>query len=80
LRVLEASTAAAARQLAAIEAPHLMIVDDPEASVLMFLPHSRAILIAHDELLPVMPAARLRVLARPFTAQGLLHEVSQSLA
>src|SRR5512133_3009002 len=79
LRVLEAATVGAAVELAAQHPPALLIVDEPESSVVAALSQIRAIVIVDD-----IPRGELtrgpRLLARPFTAEGLLAEVDQLLA
>ena len=80
LRVLEASTVAAAVTLAASSSTEFLIVDEPEREVLAALPELRAIMLVDD--VPHGLAAsrgRIRLLARPFTAGGLMEEVSQLL-
>ena len=80
VRVLEAATVTAAVALAAYHAPELLIVDAPERHVVVALPQLRAIVIVDD-----VPrdghdvGTRLRLLARPFTAEGLGAEVRQLL-
>jgi hypothetical protein len=81
VRVIEAGTAAAAVALAESYPPDLVIVDGLPSAVLS-APHaaSRAIVIVDD--LPSdtsTPAANVRLLTRPFTAEGLLAEVRQLL-
>ena len=79
LRVLEAATVSAAVALAAQTSPALLIVDEPESSVVATLSQVRAIIVVddvpHGERTPGP-----RLLARPFTADGLLAEVDQLLA
>ena len=78
LRVLEAATVTAAVTLAAHCSPELLVVDKPESNVVVALPQLLAIVIVDD-----VPhgaagvATRRRLLARPFTAEGLLAEVPQ---
>ena len=80
LRVLEAATVTAAVTLAANSSPALLIVDEPESDVLVPLSQLRAIVIVDD-----MPrdapgsGTRRRMLARPFTAEGLAAEVGRLL-
>ena len=80
LRLLEAATVAAAVALAAHEPPDLLIVDEPERGALALLPHVRTICIVdevpHDA---AAPGARVRLLARPFTAERLMDEVGRLL-
>ena len=80
LRVLESPTTGAAVMLAADCAPDLLIVDESERAVLAQLASCRAILIVDD--VPrdaAAPGARVRHLARPFTAEGLMQEVGRVL-
>jgi hypothetical protein len=76
LRLLDAATVTAAVTLAAHESPELLIVDEPESDVLVTLSHLRAIVIVDDvpHGAPVS-GTRRRLLARPFTGEGLLAEV-----
>lgn len=79
LHVLEAATVNAAVALAAQYSPTLLIVDEPERAVVAILSRVRAIVIVDD----VPRGERTlgpRLLARPFTAEGLLAEVDQLLA
>ena len=80
LRVLEAATVTAAVTLAAHYSPELVVVDKPESDVLVTLPQLRAIVIV-DDVPHGAPGVgtRLRLLPRPFTAEGLLAEVGQLL-
>jgi len=80
LRLLEAATIAAALPLAAESPPRLVIVDEPERDVLVRLPASRAIVIV-DDVPHGSPTtgARIRLMARPFTAERLVAEVAQLL-
>jgi CheY-like chemotaxis protein len=76
LRLVEAATVSAAVALAASYSPALLVVDEPERDVVAALAQLRAIVIVDD-----VPrgagamAERVRLLARPFTAEGLLAEV-----
>jgi hypothetical protein len=80
LRVLEAATATAAVTLAASYSPELLVVDEPESDVLVALSHLRAIVIVDDVPRGAPASATLvRLLARPFTAEGLVAEVGQLL-
>ena len=78
LRVLEAATVTAAVALSAQYALKLLIVDEPERAVVAMLSQIRAIVIVddvpHGERIPGP-----RLLARPFTAEGLLVEVDHLL-
>jgi hypothetical protein len=78
LRVLEAATVASAVALSAQYSPSLLIVDEPERAVVAILSQVRTIVIVDD----VPHGERTtgpRLLARPFTAEGLLAEVDQLL-
>jgi hypothetical protein len=77
LHLLEASTVAEAVSLAAGESPEFLIVDHPERDVLTTLSEPRAIVIV-DDVPRGAPAtgARIRLLARPFTAERLVAEVT----
>jgi hypothetical protein len=80
LRLLEAATVIAAVALAAYYSLAFLVVDEPESEVLAALPGLRAIVLVDD--VPHRAAAlgaRHRLLARPFTAERLLAEVSQLL-
>jgi len=84
LRLVEAATAAAtvaaAVALAATDSPAFLVVDEPEGEVVAALANLRAIVIVDD--VPHGAAAtgrRIRYLARPFTAEGLLAEVGELL-
>jgi hypothetical protein len=80
LRLIEAQTVSAAIALAADYAPQLLIVDEPEANVVTTLSQLFAIVIVDD--VPhgaPEPGTRVRLLARPFTAEGLLAEVGRLL-
>jgi hypothetical protein len=80
LRVLEAATVTAAVALAEYYAPELLVVDEPERDVLVTLSERRSIVIVDDVPHGVQASgARLRLLARPFTAEGLVAEVGQLL-
>jgi hypothetical protein len=80
LRLLEAATVTAAVTLAGYYSPELLVVDEPQSGVLVTLPHLRAIVIV-DDVPHGAPASgtRLRLLVRPFTAEGLVAEVGQLL-
>jgi hypothetical protein len=78
LRVLEAATVAAAVATSAQFSPMLLIVDEPERAVVAMLSQVPAIVIVDD----VPRGERTpgpQLLARPFTAEGLLAEVDQLL-
>jgi CheY-like chemotaxis protein len=80
VRVLEAATVTAAISLAAYYPPELIVVDEPERNVLVTLSELRAIVIV-DDVPHGAPASgtRVRLLARPFTAEGLVAEVRRCL-
>lgn len=80
LRLLEAATVAAAVALAAHCSPDLLVVDEPASDVLARLSSLRAIVIV-DEVPHGAPASgtRVRLLARPFSAEGLMAEVARLL-
>lgn len=80
LRLLEAASVAAAVALAAYHALELLVVDEPESDVLVSLSPLRAIVIV-DDVPHGAPGVgtRLRLLARPFTAEELVAEVGQLL-
>jgi hypothetical protein len=80
LRLVEAATVAAAVALAASYSPALLVVDEPERDVVAALTQLRAIVIV-DDVPRGGPASgeRVRLLARPFTADGLLAEVAELL-
>lgn len=80
LRVVEAATVPAAVALAASYSPALLVVDDPERDAVAALEQVRAIVIVDDVPRGAPPPGqRVRLLARPFTAEGLLAEVSELL-
>jgi hypothetical protein len=81
VRLLEAATVSAAVALAAHYSPELLVVDEPASDVLVRLSQLRAILIV-DDVPHGAPASgtQVRLLARPFTADGLMAEVGQLLA
>jgi hypothetical protein len=80
LRLLEAATLSAAVTIAAEFWPELLVVDEPESDVLVSLSKLRAIVIVDDVPLDAgAQETRVRLLARPFTADGLLTEVGQLL-
>jgi hypothetical protein len=80
LRLLEAATITAAVTLAESYLPEILIVDEPESDVVVTLPQLRAIVIV-DDVPRGAPASetRVRLLARPFTAEGLVAEVGRLL-
>ena len=78
VRVLEAASVAVALSLAAQAEPDVLIVDAPQGDVIVALPRARAVVIVDD--VPRQPrreGARVRFLARPFTAQQLVAEVDR---
>ena len=77
MRVLEAPSVTVALTLEAQAAPRLMIVDVAQSDVLIALPHARAVVLVDDDPREERPAdARVRFVARPFTADQLLTEVN----
>jgi hypothetical protein len=80
LRLLEAATVTQAVALAADCSPDLLVVDEPERDVVATLSQLRAIVIV-DDVPRGAPALGIpvRLLARPFTAEQLVGEVSQLL-
>jgi len=80
IQLLEAGTATAAAALAESYPPDLVILDESQNGMLPALALRRAIIIVDD--LPhdsSTSAPNVRLLARPFTAEGLLAEVRQLL-
>ena len=76
VRVLEAPSVAVALTLEAEAAPQLLIVDAEMSEVLVALPQVRAVVMVDDEPRREQPAdARVRFLARPFSADQLVTEV-----
>ena len=76
LRVLEAPSVAVALTLDAQARPQLLIVDATQTEVLVALPQARAVVLVDDDPRRDQPTdARVRFLARPFTAEQLLTEV-----
>lgn len=76
VRVLDAASIAVALTLEAQAAPQLLIVDAPQSGVLVALPRVRALVIVDDEPhREQLAGARVRFLARPFTADQLVAEV-----
>ena len=80
LRLVEAATTSTAIALATYRAPDLLVVDEPESSVMATLSELRAIVIV-DDVPHGAPdvGTRRRLLARPFSADRLLAEVGQLL-
>jgi len=80
LRILEAATVSEALTVAGSHSPELLVVDEPESDVLSTLSQLRAIVIVDDVPRGSSPSgARVRLLARPFTREGLVEEVGQLL-
>jgi len=80
LRVVDAATVAAAVALAAHSPPEFLVVDEPERDVLVALSSFRAIVIVDDFPHDAFESgSRLRLLARPFTAERLKTEVDRIL-
>jgi hypothetical protein len=80
LRLLEAATVAAAVALAADRSPELLIVDEPERDVLVALAQLRAIVIVDDVPRDApRSGTHRRLLARPFTTDGLVAEIGRLL-
>ena len=79
LRVVEAATVTAAIALAADSALDLLVVDAPEGDVVAALTPLRAIVIVDDVPQGISAGSRVHLLARPFTAEGLVAEVRQLL-
>jgi hypothetical protein len=80
LRLVEAATITAAAALVSLHSPVLLIVDGPEREVVETLSQVRAIVIVDDVPRGApQPDDRIRLLARPFTAEGLLAEVRELL-
>ena len=78
LRLLEAATVPAAVALAARYPSACLVVDEPERDVLGALAAHRAVLLVEDAPRDApSAAARLRLLASPFTASELLAEVDR---
>ena len=80
LRVIEAASVAAALALAGHHRPELLVVDEPERAVLAAGSPFRAILLVDDVPHDASSTdTRLRLLARPFTAEELVAEVGRML-
>lgn len=77
--VLEADSVIAAIIVAERESPALLVVDERAGGIIGALPWLPAILLADEEPRATMPNARLRFVARPFSAERLLAEVEQLL-
>ena len=76
VRVLEAPTVALALTLEAQASPQVLVVDAPETEALMALPRVRAVVMVDEETRREQSEdARVRFLARPFTADQLVAEV-----
>lgn len=78
VRVRDAASIDTAVALAEDGPVSLLIVDARERAILGALAHLRAILIV-DNVVGAFPMPRVRLLERPFTAEGLLAEVSLQL-
>jgi len=80
LRLLEAATVIGAVTLAAAWSPDLLVVDEPESGVLVAVSQPRAIVIVDEVPHGASPSGtRVRLLARPFTAEGLIAAVGHLL-
>jgi hypothetical protein len=79
LRVVEAATVTAAIALAAGSSLDLLVVDAPEGDVVAVLTPLRAIVIVDDVPQGIPAGSRVYLLARPFTAEGLVAKVRQLL-
>jgi hypothetical protein len=78
LQVVDAATVDAAVALAAQLRPELIVVDEPERDVLAALPHLGAILLVDEVPRGASGAGpRVRLLARPFSADALMSEVAR---
>jgi len=80
VRVLEAATVTVAVTLAGVYSPELLVVDGPQRDVVVTLSQLRAVVVVDDvphDAAGVEP--RLRLLARPFAAEGLMAAVGQLL-
>jgi hypothetical protein len=76
LRVVEAATVATAVALAAVHPLACLVVDEPEREVLRALTLHCAVLLGDDAPRDAAPSGtRLRLLAGPFTAEGLVAAV-----
>lgn len=75
LRVVEAATVPIAVATAAKFSPVLVIADEPERHVITTLSSIYAIVIVDDVPRGASSDSRIRLLARPFTAERLLAEV-----
>jgi len=80
VRVVEATTVTAAVPLAGVYSPELLVVDGPQRDVVVTLSQLRAIVIVDDVPHDAPESGpRVRLLARPFTAEGLVAAVGQLL-
>lgn len=77
LRVVEAATVTAAIALAADSSLDLLVVDALEGDVVAALTPLRAIVIVDDVPHGIPAGSRVHLLARPFTAEGLVAKVRQ---
>jgi hypothetical protein len=77
VRIAEASNARMATAIASAAAPDLLIIDQRDR--LEGLSHVRTIAIVDDVPYGTTAIPRLRLLARPFSAEHLMEEVDQLL-
>lgn len=78
LSVVDAATVGGAVALAEQLRPELLVVDEPERDVLAALPHLAAILLVDEVPRGASGASsRVRLLARPFSADALVAEVAR---
>ena len=78
VRVLEAANVSTALTLAAITPPQLLIVDVQQGDILSPLPKIHAVVIVDDvPRSSQLDGARVRFLARPFTAHQLCAEIDR---
>ena len=81
VKILEAASVTEGLTVAAHEPVALLVVDAPERDVLGGLSHIRAIVIVDELPRGARPLGkRIRFLARPFSADGLVAEVTELLA
>ena len=80
LLLVEAASVAAAIAIATHGATQALIVDAHEAEVVAVLAHIRGVVLVDEVPRTATPSgARLRLLARPFTAAALVAELDQLL-
>ncbi|MES2525034.1 MAG: hypothetical protein V4617_20215 [Gemmatimonadota bacterium] len=78
LQVCDAATIDAAVALAAHREPALLIVDEPERGATAMLPEVHAIVLVDELPRGIADAnSRVRLLARPFSADTLVNEVAR---